>query len=675
MKKCMNCGAELPEEASFCPYCTATQDEKHRVVPRWPRTRWMWIAICVVAAAVILCLCLWLFHDKKPESEPPVTTEQTVQPTAESPSPAPETTQKPAQESTQEPSSVLDTSDDIGFPLDTPVDIREELQPRANDVSNQEFFVHLEPKEDGIYIFNIESTPLAGANPMPGGIDLLDNPMVEASGMYGNTEVYEFIFARCFKLEAGQTYDFCIWLPASEIDMNQPVTATVTLGWDFVDDVIYDPNLMVDNAYHASVNIKLGKFMAMADSLELDEDYDHTVVSAIWNPQQKNDLLITGLSAGVASLDIHATFMGETKTVTFTISVLNGNSPGASLGAETVYTDSDGEYQLFLCFDNNGLSPPQESRELSLPKDANGGIPSILVVNKDGSRARDEFLKKVERYTVKAVPLASYKTMELSAPRVEYKMPSATLMCDVSLAADCGTNQIIWTLEMKDGSVLTLGQTVTVSLSKSMDIYPEDEPMGTVKELQSLLDRLDRVAGADTIVTIYLPSVTYQGDLQISSHAVNLFGATDSNGNAATTIEGSIRVSTQQPDLVHFSDLRVIGPGSGTGLNASAGVQLEHCTFSGWDIAVVSNQGGWVGAHYSTFDTNGVGLKFKTSQFGHSDTGYIYNTFTNNTVAVQIEELVCDRELMFDQSRFSGNGTNVDNQINYPVDLSSATFG
>lgn len=62
MKKCMNCGAELPEEASFCPYCTATQNEKYQVIPRWPRQKWIWIVGCV-AVAVFLFLCLWLLRD------------------------------------------------------------------------------------------------------------------------------------------------------------------------------------------------------------------------------------------------------------------------------------------------------------------------------------------------------------------------------------------------------------------------------------------------------------------------------------------------------------------------------------------------------------------------------------------------------------------------------------
>ena len=231
--------------------------------------------------------------------------------------------------------------------------------------------------------------------------------------------------------------------------------------------------------------------------------------------------------------------------------------------------------------------------------------------------------------------------------------------------------QIIEVAE-KDGQVLTLCQTLSVMVPRPLDIFPEDEPMETAQELQALLDRLDLIAGYDTIVTIFLPPAVYEGDLQISSHAVNLIGATDDDGNILTTIQGSIRVSTQRPDLVCFTDLCITGPGSGTGVGVSAGITLEHCVLSGWDIGAVANHGGFVAAHYTTFDSNGVGLKFKTGNYGHCDAGFICNTFTSNGTALQIEELAGDVELMFDQSLFSGNGVNVDNPTGHPVNLSAA---
>ena len=342
MKKCMNCGAELPEEASFCPHCTAIQNEKHQLVPRWPRRKWLWIVGGAAAALAIAVLCLWGLRDDAPKAGLPVTDVQAPQ-SAAAGSPSVSQTPQPTDSAygrqtlqptdsaddiqTPQPTPPPENTADDAFPLDTSVDIRAELQPGTNVANSQEVLLHLVPEEDGIYIFNIAGTPLADAHPMPGGIDILDDPMVEASGMYGDTwGMHDYIFVRCFKLEAGRSYDFRLWIPAAELDLTQPFTATVTKDWTFVDDVMYDVTLAVNDSIYGSVNIKLGEFMAMADSLELDESYDHAVVSAIWNPQQKNDLLITGLSGGTASINVNATFMGETKPVTFTVSVFDGVS-------------------------------------------------------------------------------------------------------------------------------------------------------------------------------------------------------------------------------------------------------------------------------------------------------------------------------------------------------------
>ncbi len=341
---------------------------------------------------------------------------------------------------------------------------------------------------------------------------------------------------------------------------------------------------------------------------------------------------------------------------------------------QLTYTDQDGEYEIYLCFDNNGDSLPQSSREITVPVMAVSYMPSILVVKRDDIQARDEFLEKLESCRVEAAPHSGYQNypMGLSEPQVNAQMDAATLMCDVELSVQCGTNDIIWTLEMKNGEVLRLKHTVSVREPGVMNIYPEDQPMNTVEELQALMDRLDQLAGANTIVNIYLPAVTYQGDLRISAQAANLFGAADAEGNSLTTFEGSISVSASQPDLPTLMNLRLIGPGSGTGLDASTGVFLEQCYFSGWDVAVVSNHGGWIAPHYSTFENNTVALRFNTGWHNHTDRGIIYNSFIGNDIAVQLLETACPEELLFDQSCFADNGTDFDNPIDQLLNLSGA---
>ena len=60
MKKCIYCGKELPDEASFCPYCSRSQVEKEDAAP--PKVlgrKWLTIiglAILVIAAVLVLIL-------------------------------------------------------------------------------------------------------------------------------------------------------------------------------------------------------------------------------------------------------------------------------------------------------------------------------------------------------------------------------------------------------------------------------------------------------------------------------------------------------------------------------------------------------------------------------------------------------------------------------------------
>ena len=54
-KKCIFCGADLPEKASFCPYCTGIQQEKREMkLPRLWRKKAMTIAMGFAVAAVVI---------------------------------------------------------------------------------------------------------------------------------------------------------------------------------------------------------------------------------------------------------------------------------------------------------------------------------------------------------------------------------------------------------------------------------------------------------------------------------------------------------------------------------------------------------------------------------------------------------------------------------------------
>lgn len=64
-KKCRNCGADLPEGASFCPHCTQSQIERQKVKPpRLWRKKALIAALCVLVL-VMAALAVFLPHRPK----------------------------------------------------------------------------------------------------------------------------------------------------------------------------------------------------------------------------------------------------------------------------------------------------------------------------------------------------------------------------------------------------------------------------------------------------------------------------------------------------------------------------------------------------------------------------------------------------------------------------------
>ena len=57
-KKCIKCGQPLPDNASFCPHCTAVQTEKQEI--KAPK-RWRKTAFCVATVAVLLAVVVTAF--------------------------------------------------------------------------------------------------------------------------------------------------------------------------------------------------------------------------------------------------------------------------------------------------------------------------------------------------------------------------------------------------------------------------------------------------------------------------------------------------------------------------------------------------------------------------------------------------------------------------------------
>lgn len=189
---------------------------------------------------------------------------------------------------------------------------------------------------------------------------------------------------------------------------------------------------------------------------------------------------------------------------------------------------------------------------------------------------------------------------------------------------------------MKNGDTIRLEHTFEVLPLVHAAFTAEDTPLNTIEDLKALLDRIDGEVPADTVVDIYLPPVTYTGDLHISSRAVNLYGCCDGSGR--TVIEGSLTVSTHVPDKVVLHDLDFVGNG-GNGLTATASTMIENCSFTGYDIGAAVKNGGMIGVEACTFRNNKIGFSYDTLRYSFSKDGFPDCRIEGNDVGIQFVNL------------------------------------
>ena len=342
-------------------------------------------------------------------------------------------------------------------------------------------------------------------------------------------------------------------------------------------------------------------------------------------------------------------------------------------GASVTYTDQDGTYELLAGTSSNGLEnkQPEEKRTLSLSVDETSCLPALLGVYQNGTLADPAaFLAKVERCTLEAFPNEN-GALDIAEPRYDERFIASVLEADVFFNGASGTNELVWTLAMKNGDTIRLRHTFEVLPLVHQAYTAEDVPLNTMEDLRALLDRIEKEVPADTVVDIYLPPVTYTGDLHISSRAVNLYGC--SGGSGRTVIEGSLTVSTHDPDNVMLHDLDFVGSG-GSGLTATASTVIWNCSFTGYDIGASVKNGGMIGVEACTFHNNKIAFSYDTLSYYSFKSGFPDCRVEGNDIGIQFVNLPGAMPLDFAGTVFSGNGMDIDNPIQYPIDLSNAIF-
>ncbi len=345
-------------------------------------------------------------------------------------------------------------------------------------------------------------------------------------------------------------------------------------------------------------------------------------------------------------------------------------SYGDGGSADLLYTDGEDSFHLTAAFANFDAAPfaSEPVWSADLPAGGNGGFSvKLYVTDADGVNARGSFLDRLASCSLEAVPQNGAKAVEAAAPAPTDDYPAAALVSALRYDAACGTNDLVWTLEMKNGDTIRLRQRLRMNEIPVVVYTADDAPMGTVEELNALLARVEREEDSRVIVALELPPVTYTGELRLESRAYALRGSRE--GERQTTFTGTVTVSTREPFPTSITGVRFEGDG-GDGLAAYEGVFLDDCVFTGWDTAALVCDGGWIGAKGCVFRGNRRALWFNNWRgYTCTDAEYTDNLFEGNGTAVDITAIPGSLRLDFTRSVFRGNTTDVDNLARHPVAL------
>ena len=345
-------------------------------------------------------------------------------------------------------------------------------------------------------------------------------------------------------------------------------------------------------------------------------------------------------------------------------------------GAELVYTAEDGKkYRLLTRFSGGADPCPRAEPSVSntIPQDNHYAYPSQLyVLSEDRTEnLSDAFTEYVADCTLSTIPEEGKEEMKCDLPRYDESFPYAMRMANVYYGVENGTNQLLWSLQMKNGDAIRLYQTIAIKERQTAEYSYEDEPMQTLEELQALLDRLSEELDDETAVTLYLPPVRYAGGLQLTGRAFSFYG--ERKGSQRTTFTAPCVVASQSVQDMTFRDIFFDGDG-GTGLEASSAAVLWNCYFSGWDTGALAADGGWITAGGCTFERNGIGLEINTNHFKLFNADFAGNRFTENETGFLLRELYGFKKLYFPDTVFERNGTDIENLTENELDVSGAQF-
>lgn len=133
---------------------------------------------------------------------------------------------------------------------------------------------------------------------------------------------------------------------------------------------------------------------------------------------------------------------------------------------EVFYSVDNREYQLAVAWPDNRTEPAPDIHMSGRAEDVTRW-PSRLYVNDaaSGTDAWTEFEPLVEQVTVEVEQdEAGSSDLEPGTPEHMDYSPDAAMVCTLDFTGDCGEPQIIWNIQMKNGDIIRVRQTIHVEL-------------------------------------------------------------------------------------------------------------------------------------------------------------------------------------------------------------------
>lgn len=342
---------------------------------------------------------------------------------------------------------------------------------------------------------------------------------------------------------------------------------------------------------------------------------------------------------------------------------------------QTYYTGADGrEYHVFTAVTPSieGRTDPVGYRSELIPAGGTVDFPATVMVEDAVTQdyAAEDFAALLDSWDVSVTAPEGVGRVSLREAELETADTPALLYRRLWGDNTCTHNEIVWTLRMKNGDVLTLTQTIELLPQEVRTYSTADTPLDTAEQLQALLDDIAGACDADTSVTVYLPEVTYDAPITVGC-AVELVGS-------GTTFTAPITVAPlKNTDLtrafVRFRQINFTGDGSGTGITAAAPTYLEESRVTGWAVGGEAVTGGWLYLRGSHVADCGVGIRYN-SAYSSSYTYFADKmTFVQNGTALELLCMPPDGYIELQGCRFHGNGTDVRNPGGYRVEQTGST--